>query len=126
MVTYSDISLNLQSHPATFDIAKKLDVDAVKASMKYILMASPFDSPFDPNFGGNFKHMLFELITQSTIAVIKKKIMYALFEYEPRVVIEDLYVGEDVTGNGIDIGILFHVIGNPDKQTLNFSMERVR
>lgn len=125
MATYTDLSLTLQSHPYTHDIVKISDLESVKQSMKNILFSGPYTSPFNVTFGANIRTILFEHLTQSIIAVYKRKIRLALEEYEPRIKIEDIYIGES-TENAIDIGILFYVIGLPDRQTFNFTLERVR
>jgi len=125
MPTFSDLSLSLKQHPFTGDILRISDVDAVKQSMKNVIFSGPFSTPFNPNSGANIKGLLFEMLTPSTMAVAKRSILLALTEYEPRAVIEDIYVGDDGP-NSINIGILFYVVGTTQQQTLNFSMERVR
>jgi len=125
--TYIDLSLTFGIHPGTNDCLQTVDVTAVKASMRNILLAGPFDSPFNPSYGGNIRGILFELLTPASIAIIKRHIILALAEYEPRVIIEDLYVGQDSNdNNAVNVGILFQVIGNPISQSYNFSIQRVR
>ena len=123
--TFKDLSLTFKAHPGTGDALKTIDVDAVKASMLTILFSSAYDSPFDPNFGANLKGLLFELIGPGSIALAKKQIMLMLSEYEPRVILQDLYVGDD-GAHSVNIGILFYVIGNPVVQTLSYSLSRIR
>lgn len=125
MPTYSDININLEAHPGTGDVLKRLDVDAVKQSMKNIIFGDAFDVPFNPHYGAGLRRLMFENITESTIAVARRKVMLALSEFEPRVVIEDLYIGDDGQ-NGLNIGVKFHVIGNPSSHTLNFVMGRIK
>ena len=125
--TYRDLSLTFQPHPGTNDVLKTINVDAVKASMLYLLFAGPFDSPFDPNFGANLRGLLFENLGPTSIAITKRKIMLILTEFEPRCAIDDLYIGASQTDSyGLDIGILFHVVGNPLQQVLNYTLSRAR
>jgi len=125
MATYTDLSLSLQAHPFTKDILKISDVDAVKQSMKNILFSGPYSSPFNTVQGADIRSVLFEQLTPANIVTIKRKISLSLEDLEPRAAIEDIYIGES-GNNGINIGILFHVVGNPNQQTLNFTFERVR
>jgi len=125
MSIYSDLSLTLGKHPGTYDVLKNTDVSAVKESIKNILLSGPFDSPFDPNFGGSLRRLLFEQATPSIISVTKRQMIISISTYEPRAIIEDLYIGENLD-NGVNVGILFTVIGNPEQQKLNFILERVR
>jgi len=125
--TYRDLSLTCKAHPGTNDVLKTVDVDAVKASILYLLFAGPFDSPFDPNFGANLRGLLFENFGPTSIAITKRKIVLILNEYEPRCSIDDLYIGSSQSDSyGLDIGILFHVVGNPLQQVLNYTLSRAR
>lgn len=122
---YKDLSLTLTRHPGSGDVMKKTNVDAVKESMKRIIFGKPFDIPFQPNSGANIRALLFEMLTPSTFAAAKRNILLSLSEFEPRAVIEDLYIGES-SDNGINVGILFHVQGTTASQTLNFTLKKER
>ena len=122
---YKDLSLTLAKHPGSGDILKKTNVDAVKESMRTIIFGKPFDIPFTPNSGGNLRGLLFEMLTPSTLAAAKRNILLSLSEFEPRAVIEDLYIGES-SEHGINVGVLFHVQGTVASQTLNFTLKRER
>jgi len=124
MSTYRDFDLSFQPHPGTADCLKRTDVAAVKASLKTIIFGVPFDSPFNPTFGANIRKMLFELASPALFAVTQRTIILALNEYEPRATIEEVYVADTDDGASLNIGILFYVVGNPVKQTLNYSLER--
>lgn len=126
MSTYKDLNLTLQQHPNTGDILVRQNVDAVKTAMKNIIFGVAYDIPFDPNSGGNLRKTLFETFSPSTFAVTKRRIMLALSEHEPRAIIEDIYVGQSQNQNELQVGILFYVSGNPQKQTLNYTLSRVR
>lgn len=125
MSTYRDFDLTFKPHPGTGDCLKKTDVNAVKASLKNILFGGPFDVPFNPTYGGSIRNMLFELSSPALFAMTKRKILLAISEFEPRAEIEDLYVNDNSDNNALDIGVLFYVKGNPQKQTLNYSLTRV-
>ena len=125
MSVYRDLSLTLKSHPGTKDVLKKTDVDAVKESIKTVLFNAPFDIPFRPNCGANLRSLLFEPSSPSTVAVAKRNMMMSISELEPRAVIDDLFIG-DAEDYGIHIGVLFHVIGNPQQHSVNFTLERAR
>lgn len=125
MAIYKDLNLTLKKHPGTGDILKLNDVDAVKQSIKTILFSAPFDSPFDPNFGGSVRNFLFELATPSLYAVAKRQIKLALEGYEPRLMLEELYVGDAADGAALNVGIRFFVTGNAAVQTANYSVRRI-
>ena len=124
MSTYRDFDLTFQPHPGTKDCLKKTDVSAVKSSLKNIIFGGPYDSPFNPTYGANIRKMLFELSSPGLFAVTQRKIQLAINEFEPRAIIEEIYVDEAADYNALNIGILFYVIRNPTKQTLNYTLER--
>lgn len=123
--TYKDLNLTFEPHPGTKDCIKLNDVDAVKASLKNIIFSGPFDSPFNPSYGASFRRILFELSSPSLFALAKRQLIIMITEYEPRCVIEDIYLNDN-NEYTLDLGILFHVVGNPLAQTLNYTLERTR
>ena len=48
---YKDMDITFERHPITDDITVKKDVDAVKRSLKNIVLTNQFERPFKPNFG---------------------------------------------------------------------------
>lgn len=124
MSTYSDLNLAFRKHPNSNDVLKKTDVEAVKASLRNILLNNPFDIPFDPDFGGALRSYLFELQSPSLSAAVKRNIKLKVEEYDSRVVIEDIVVTSK--DNELIIEILFYVVGISGIQQLKFTLERTR
>ena len=124
MSIYRDLNLTFQSHPNSHDCLKRQDIDAVKASLKTLIFSGPYDSPFDPAYGANIRGMLFELSSPALFALAKRQLMLTISQYEPRAIIEDIYVADHADENRINLGILFYVVGNPDKQTLTYTISR--
>ena len=48
---YSDLDLFMNPHPVTKDVTTKKDSDAIKRSVKNIILTNKFERPFKPNFG---------------------------------------------------------------------------
>jgi len=124
MPTYTDINLSFKKHPGSGDVLKKTDVQAVKAALKNILLGGPFDSPFDPHYGAAFRGLLFELLSPSITATMKRNVFLKIAEYEPRCVVESLEIAEGE--HSLDVELLFYVVGSAEQQQLNFVLERVR
>ena len=57
---YSDIDLNFLAHPVTGDVSKKYDVDAVKQSLKTLILTNYYERPFQPKLGSPVYGMMFE------------------------------------------------------------------
>ena len=87
---YTDIDLNLTPHPSSKDLTLKYDKDAVKRSLRNIMLTNDYERPFKPNFGANLRAQLFELADDITKYEIRKQITEAIEDYEPRVVIDKI------------------------------------
>ena len=59
-VVYSDIPLNLTSHPITGNIKMLSNADAVKQSVKNLVSGRLGERPFQPNIGSQVYNVLFD------------------------------------------------------------------
>jgi phage baseplate assembly protein W len=124
--TFTDLDLTFQKHPGTKDVLKKFDVEAVKQSLKTILVTNPFEKKFDPNFGVGIYGYLFENFTPPMVRVLERKIIEQIEEYEPRAVLESVKIDDNTDRNEISVVLNFYVIGNNTPQQLNIALKRVR
>ena len=73
------------------------------------------------------KQSLFELYDPGTIEIIQIQLSEAIAAYEPRAVIQNIRLQEDVDKNGYYVTLIFSIINIPDQTfTLDVSMQRVR
>ena len=121
---YQDVNLSYKKHPGSKDILKKTDVEAVKASIRNILLGNPFDVPFDPHFGGALRSLLFELQSPALGTTVTRNIMLKLHEYDERVIVEDINV--KAYENSVEVELKFYVTGILELQQQSFFMERTR
>ena len=49
---YSDLDILFRKHPQTGDVVVRTDAEAVKRSVKNIILTNHYERPFKPNFGG--------------------------------------------------------------------------
>ena len=77
---YSDIDLRFQAHPLTKDLIKLEDGDAVKQSIKNIVLTNKKEKRFDSLFGGNLRNYLFENIDTLYLDTIKEDIILTTIE----------------------------------------------
>ena len=57
---YKDLNLNFDVNPVTKDVTTVSDVNAVKRSVRNLLMTNHYDKPFHPEIGSNIPYLLFE------------------------------------------------------------------
>jgi hypothetical protein len=65
--TFTDLDLNFLAHPVTKDVTAKTDEQAVKASIRNLILTSNYEKPFHPEIGSPIKSLLFEPATPLTL-----------------------------------------------------------
>ena len=64
---YSDIDLRFTANPISGDVAKKYDVNAVKQSLRNLVLTQYYERPFQPNLGSPIYKLLFENLDQKSV-----------------------------------------------------------
>ena len=70
---FRDLDLSLTLHPTKKDIAAVKDLEAVKHSVKNLVLTNFNERPFHPELGGNVRALLFEPLNMFTAMNIQKK-----------------------------------------------------
>ena len=123
---YADLNLSFTKNPATKDVARLFDVQAIKRSVKNIILTNKFERPFDSDFGCNLRGFLFENITEPLLVIIKDRVAMAIEKYEPRVTVEDVVVKDDQDKNGLSIMVSFLFNGTEAPVSVSTFLQRVR
>ena len=124
--SWTDLDLDFTAHPVTKDIVLKKDVEAVKRSIRNLILTNQYDRPFQPNIDGGVTRHLFELSTPHTIHNIESAIRNCISNYEPRAEVLDVFVTGDLDNNGFHVSLSFRVINTPDPVTVELFLERLR
>ena len=120
-----DLDLDFTAHPVTKDIVLKKDVEAVKRSVRNLILTNPHERPFHPEIGSHIYSHLVENITVDTTVSIRTTIEDVINTYEPRVILLDVRVDGNPDQNLYDITIVFRLINEPDPITVEFFIERL-
>ena len=123
---YKDLNMSFTKNPATKDVARLFDIQAIKRSVKNIILTNKYERPFNPDFGCNLRGFLFENITEPLLVIIKDRVAMAIEKYEPRVSVEDVVVKEDIDKNGISIMVSFLINGTEAPVSVSTFLQRVR
>lgn len=123
---YSDLNLSFTKNPATKDVAKLFDVQAIKRAVKNIILTNKYERPFNSDFGCNLRGFLFENITEPLLVIIKDRVAMAIEKYEPRVSVEDVVVQNDEENNGLNIMVSFLINGTEAPVSVSTFLQRVR
>jgi len=125
-VNFRDLNLTFNPHPVTGKLSVLENNEAVKRSVRNIVLTNHYERPYQPKFGGNIRSQLFESLDGFTSAEIRDDISTALANFEPRAEIYDIVVLPMSDENGFNVSITFRVINQTDPVTVNLFLERVR
>ena len=122
---YSDLDILFTAHPISGDVTTKKDSDAVKRSVRNILLTNNYERPFKPTFGANLRAMLFELQGVGSSKAIKRDIVEALVTLEPRITNINIVLGEN-NRNNVDVKISYQIKNGLKRDAIDFTISRVR
>ena len=122
--SFADLDLNFTAHPVTGDIVTKKDSEAIKRSIRNIVLTNHYERPFKPNFGANLRSMIFELTTPGMAQMFQRSLRKAIATTEPRV--SNVFIRAVDRANSVDITIAYNIEGIVDQQNLELSVSRVR
>ena len=123
---YKDFDLAFGKNAITGDINKKLDVNAVKQSMKNLILTELMERPFQPDLGSALAGLLFENASMFTTDRIKITLETLLKNFERRAKINSIDVESEIDNNRYGVTINFYVIGINEPQELEVKLERIR
>ena len=124
---FKDISMSFQSNPLNNDLIALKNVNAIARSVRNIILTTPGEKFFDPDFGSNVSKLLFENVDDITASQIQEEIEFSINNYEPRVKLINVEVIADNDNASFDTIITYEVIGaNVPPQALEFALQSTR
>jgi phage baseplate assembly protein W len=123
---FSDIDLNFTAHPVTKDIARRYDENAIKTSLKNLILTSNYERPFHSEIGSPIKRLLFEPATPMLEALVEKAIYDVVNNFEPRVQLLNVVVNLSPDTNSIYVSIEFKIVNTERPMLLDLVLERTR
>ena len=124
--TFSDLNLLFSINPATRDVTRRVNEEAIKASVRNLIQTNNFERPFHPEIGCQLFSLLFENITPVTYQVIKKTVFDVIEKFEPRVTVIDVKIQETPDNNAIELDLVFKINNSERPITLKTLIKRVR
>lgn len=122
--TYTDFSLNFNAHPVTGDVSIITDAEAVKASVKNLILTHNYERNFHSEIGTT--PLLFENTSPLLTASLTAQIQNLIKSFEPRADLLDVIVNVDGPANGVNITIVFRIVNTQNPITVDVILERVR
>ena len=127
---YKDLSLFFTPNPVSGDVTMVTDVQDIKRSVRNLVMTNRFEKPFHPEIASHVRDLLFEPFSPVTINLLRNRIETVLTNYEPRVTLTDVQVEDPdfqkMDNNELNVRIFFTLKNDPEIQTVDVLLERVR
>lgn len=123
---YSDLNLSLPIHPNKKDIIPLKDLDAIKQSLKNIILTNKGEKLFMPTFGGNITSYLFENPDVFTMTALRNEIEFLIKRFEKRIMDVTIQVTDDQDANAFNVTIGFKVINSQVDSVVEFALNRTR
>lgn len=127
-ILYADLDMKLTpyfSGDIKGDIIPLTDIDAIKNSIRNLVLSGIYDRPFEPNLGTRLKNLLFENATPLTAVAIKDEILNVIKRYETRVSTVEVDIIDLSDENAYRVTVAFS-INNQNPQTVEFIINRLR
>ena len=95
------------------DVNKVTDIQAVKRSVRNLVLLNSYEKPFHPEIAGDVRGLLFENMTPLTSAVIARKIQDVIENFEPRARLTGVQAIPDFDRNLYEVTVYFYVVNAP-------------
>ena len=109
--SFKDISMSFKFNPLSGDLITLKNENAIARAVRNIVLTTPGEKLFDPDFGSSVSEILFENVDDITAVAIQDEIKSSLQNYEPRVEIIDVIVDPNFDENQFDVIITYRIVG---------------
>ena len=124
---YVDLDLFFGKKSSDKDVSVVTDVQAVKRSIRNLVLLNIYEKPFHPEISSGVRDMLFELMTPVTAALLARHIEDVIENYEPRARLTGVRAIPDYDRNSYSVTVEFYVVNTPTELVdLTIFLERLR
>ena len=124
---YTDLDLFFTKKATSKDISKVTDIQAVKRSVRNLVLTNHYEKPFHPEIGSGVRDMLFEPMTPLTAYMLAKQVENVIENWEPRARLIGVTAHPNLDRNEYEVTIEFYVVNTPTELVdLTVFLERLR
>lgn len=123
---YKDFDLDFGRNPITNDLNKRLNANAIKQSIRCLVLTHFYEVPFHPEVGSQIYHALFENFTPMTRLTAERAISDVINNFEPRVNLNSVTIEENQTSNALTVAVKYTIINSNRESELTFDVYRSR
>ena len=123
---YADLDLDFFANPTTKDIVKKTGDEAIKRSIRNLLVTNHYERPFRSYIGSGIRRLLFDNATPFTAILLKDAIELVINNFEKRVKLTNVEVTPDYDNNGFNVRLEYIILNREQPVITSMFLERIR
>ena len=124
---YSDLDLDFLKNPTTNDVVIKRGEDAIKRSIRNLILTNFYDRPFRPSIGSNVQKLLFDELADPLVKnLLESAIDETIYKFEPRVNLQFFEVIPDLDANGLTVRLQYTILNREEPVITSLFLERIR
>lgn len=123
---FADFLTDLTPHPITKDVSRLKNEQAIRQSVKNLVLTNYGERLFQPTIGSNVYRSLFDPNDQFLANSLETSVRQTITANEPRVNVLDVRVLSTRDDNYISINIVFFIINSMQPQSIDVILRRVR
>jgi|TARA_B110000444_G_C18408174_1_gene396772 phage baseplate assembly protein W len=124
---YTDLDLFFGRKSSNSDVNEVVDIQAVKRSIRNLVLMNTYEKPFHPEISSGIRGMLFELMTPVTAVILSRQVEDVITNFEPRARLVGVRAIPDLDKNLYEVSIEFYVVNTPTELVdLTLFLERLR
>ena len=110
---YRDLDLFFSKNQGNGDVNKITGVEAVKRSIRNLVLLNFYEKPFNPEIGSDVRYLLFEYMSPLTSVVLAEAIEDVIEDFEPRARLISVRAFPNLDRNEYEVTIEFFVVNTP-------------
>jgi|TARA_B100000287_G_C20613152_1_gene772890 phage baseplate assembly protein W len=122
--SFKDIGMAFGKNPFTDDVSAVKDDNAIKQSIRNLVMTSPGEKLFQPTIGCQVYAMLFEPLDAFSVDAIKSEIINTINQHESRVQLREVNAVPFSGNNKLAVTITYQIVGIPIVEEVKFVLQR--
>lgn len=125
-VLFKDVDVRFIAHPVNGELLVKKNADAIKQSVKNLVLTNRFEKLFRPDIYGGVTELLFENFDNATLILLRQRIEDVVNYHEPRARVVKVLVDDLPDNNQLTVSIIFECKNIQEPLRIDLFFERIR
>ena len=121
---FKDLATSFNANPSTGDFGVVKNENAIKQSVRNLILTMFGERPFQPSIGSKVRELLLEPWDPCSVDAMKSEIYNVINRLEPRVVCTGVGLRDENDINSVHISIDYTIVGQQTVQNVDFLLEK--